>query len=136
MSSFNKFNDFVNQLAEKTHNLNADDIRVYLSNAAPSPSNTVKANIAEITAEHGYAAGGPSVTPVWTCPSGVGTLAGTNPVVTASGGTVGPFRYVIFYNNTPAGKNLIGWWDYGSSITLADTETFTLQFGANILTIT
>ena len=62
--------------------------------------------------------------------TGTTTVSGTQVVFTATAGGIGPFRYVILYNDTatsPADA-LIGWWDYASSITLADTETFTVKF--------
>jgi hypothetical protein len=70
--------------------------------------------------------------------SGTAKLTGNNVVFTASGGTIGPFRYVVLYNSTPANGNLIGWWDYGSGLTLNAGDTFTVQFDAvnGILTIT
>jgi len=66
---------------------------------------------------------------------GTYTLALTDLVLTASGGSVGPFRYVILYNDTAANDELIGWWDYGSEVTLADGETFTCDFAASTITL-
>lgn len=143
MASFNKFEDFAEQLGKGVHQLHAagHTLKVYLSNATPSASaDAVKADLAEITmtneATHG--AGGGDIANDYTESSGTGTLTGTDVVFTASGGTVGPFRYVVLYNDTPTSPAdpLIGWWDYGSSITLADGETFTVDFGASILTVT
>lgn len=137
MAAFNKFNCFVGDLGLKVHNLNTDAIKIYLTNATPSASNTIKANVAEITNEHGYTAP-VTVTPGYSQASGVGSLTGVDIVITAAGGTVGPFRYVILYNDTPTSPvdPLIGYYDYGSSITLNDGETFTVDFGATILTLT
>jgi hypothetical protein len=133
MATFNKFNAFVQDLGEELHNLPAADdvLKVYLSNELPLITDTVKTDIAEITAENGYPSGGTDIQNDWVG----GVLTGTDVIFTASGGSFGPFRYVILYNDTSATKPLIGWWDYESSISVTDPETFTVDFGANILTI-
>lgn len=139
MATFVKFEAFTEHLAEKVHDLNADTLKVYLSNAAPSTSgDAVKADLAEITAENGYSAGGADVQNATSRAGGVTSITGTDVVITASGGTVGPFRYAVLYNDTPTSPAdpLIGYWDYGSEVTLQDTETFTVDFGAAILTVT
>lgn len=138
MATFNKFNSFVEDVAEKVHNLGADTLKVMLTNSAPSASNTVKANLTEISAGNGYTAGGSAVTITGSSQtSGTYSLVGTDLVFTASGGTIGPFRYAVLYNDTPTSPAdpLIGWWDYGSSLTLASGETFTVDFGSSILTL-
>lgn len=135
MAAFNKFQDFVEQLGLKEHNLSTDVLKIYLSNEAPLAADTVKADIAEIAAGNGYTAGGDDTQNVWSETSGTASCVGTDVVVTATGGTVGPFRYVILYNDTNASKRLIGYWDYGSSITLNDTETFTTDFGSSMFTL-
>jgi hypothetical protein len=136
MASFNKFQDFVEQLGKGTHQLHAagHTIKVYLSNEAPVNTDTQKADIADISAEHGYS-GPVDIQNDYTETGGTGTMTGVDVEWTASGGTVGPFRYVILYNDTAADDPLVGWWDYGSSITLQDGEKFKVDFGASVLTI-
>ena len=132
MASFNKFQIFVQNLANGVHNLGTDALKIALTNTAPSATNTVFSNITEIAAGNGYTAGGATVTvSSSTETSGTYSLIGSaaNPTWTASG-TVGPFRYVVLYDNTPVNKNLIGYWDYGSNLTLASGNTFTVAFDA------
>ena len=138
MATYNKFETFVGDLGEGVHDLRSagDTVKVYLSNATPNASgDSVKADLAEISPGNGYTAGGDDIQNGWTETGGVGTLTGTDVVMTAAGGSIGPFRYVVIYNETATGDPLIGWWDYGSSITLNDGETFTIDFGASILTV-
>lgn len=140
MATFNKFNSFVEDLAEKVHNLGSDTLKVALTNTAPVNTNTVLANITQITGANGYTTGGTAATISSSAQtSGTYKLVLADVVFTAAGGSVGPFRYAVLYNDTPTSPAdpLIAWWDYGSSITLADTETFTVDFdGTNgVLTI-
>lgn len=142
MVAFNKFNQFVEDLGQKVHNLGTggDTLKLLLTNTAPVATNSVKADLTEITAQNGYSAGGPTVASTdFQQTSGTAKLTGTDNVITASGGTIGPFRYVVLYNDTPTSPAdpLIGWWDYGSAITLQDGETFTTDFdgSAGILTV-
>ena len=90
---------------------------------------------AQITAQSGYSAGGAGVPNTYSQTTGTGTLAGTDIVWTASVGSFGPFRYAVLYNDGATAKNLIGWWDYASSITVQVGETFTVDFGSSILTL-
>lgn len=136
MATYTKFNDFVEQLGLKTHNLSTDTLKVMLTNSAPVATNTVKTDITEISAGNGYTAGGDDITNTWSESSGTATLGATDVTFTASGGTIGPFRYAVIYNDTATSDNLVCWFDYGSSITLADTETFTVDFGASLATLT
>ena len=128
MATFNKFNGFVADLANKVHNLGADTLKIMLSNTAPSAVNLVKADITEISAGNGYSAGGLAVGSVTSSQSG-GTyklVASADPPLTATG-SVGPFQYAVLYNATPASGNLIGWWDRGSGVTLANGDSFTVD---------
>ena len=140
MATFNKFQAFVENVAEKVHNLGADTLKVMLTNTLPVNTNTVLANLTEITAGNGYTAGGTAATITSSAQtSGTYKLVLADVVFTASGGTIGPFRYAVLYNDTPTSPAdpLIGWYDYGSSITLASGETFTVDFDATngVLTI-
>ncbi len=130
MASFNKFNSFVGALAEKKHDLGADTLKVLLTNTAPVATNSVKADLTEISAGNGYTAGGNTAAVTSSAQtSGTYKLVLGDPATwTASGGSIGPFRYAVLYNDTAASDELIGWWDYGSSITLATGESFAVDF--------
>jgi hypothetical protein len=129
MASFNKFNAFVEDVAEKVHNQQSDTHKVMLTNTAPVATNAVKADITEISAGNGYTAGGTQATLVSSSQSsGSYTLKLNNVTFTASAGSIGPFRYCVLYNSTPASGNLIGWYDYGAALTITASNSFQVQF--------
>jgi hypothetical protein len=138
MADFVKFQDFAEQLGKGVHQLHAaaHTLKVYLTNNTPNPAtHAVKADLAGITEQNGYAAA--DIQNDYTESGGVGTLTGVDVVWTAAGGAVGPFRYAVIFNDTPTSPAdpLIGYWDYGSSISIQAGESFTVDFGASILTI-
>ena len=137
MASFTKFQQFAYDLCLKVHNLGSDTINCGLSNTAPTAaSNKVWADITEISAGNGYSAGGASAGVTNTQSGGTFTLTGTAIVWTASGGSIGPFRYVVIYNTStsPNTKPLIGYWDYGSALTLNTGDSFTVEFNGSATT--
>jgi hypothetical protein len=140
MAAFFKFHQFIEALAKKEHNLDTDTLKVYLTNVAPDAAlDSVKADLAEIGAGGGYAAGGIAVTSQDAEQvAGVLKLVGDDVTFVAAGGSIGPFRYAVLYNDTHATDGLIGAWDYGSAITLSDGESLKVDFdGANgVLQIT
>lgn len=136
-STFTTFDDLSEQIGKGVHNFASHTFKVALTNSAPSASNTILSDITQISASGGYTAGaggGYTLSGVsYSESSGTATLTHTDLVITASGGSVGPFRYIVYYNDTatsPADA-LVGWLDYGSALTLADTETLTLDIGAS-----
>lgn len=140
MATYNKFHQFVEDVAHKAHDLETDTLKVMLTNTAPVATNSVKANLTEISAGNGYTAGGTQASQDSSGQtSGEYKLVLGDVVFTASGGTIGPFRYAVLYNDTPTSPAdpLIAWWDYGSSITLQDGESFTADMSdsTGVLTI-
>lgn len=146
MATFNKLNGFVEHLAEKVHNLGSDQLVIALSNTAPGSESTpptgstaacILANVTQISYTNLSTRNITTSTSAQS--SGTYKLVLTDLVLTASGGSVGPFRYVYIYNDTPTSPAdaLIGYYDYGSSITLQDGETLTIDFdGTNgVLTL-
>jgi len=140
MASYNKFNFFVQDLCEGLHNFKTSGggtYKILLTNSAPNSSTWhVLADVTgELTTTGGYTAGGATITL-----SSESQTSGTEKVVvsagsptwTGSGGGMGPFRYVVFYRSDSTNKELVCWFDYGSSISLNATDTFTVTFdGSN-----
>lgn len=138
MAAAVKFQDFVEQMARGIHDWDNHTFKVFLTNSTPNAaSNTVKADLTEVSAGNGYTAGGNATTITVSETGGTATVAGTSPATwTASGGTIGPFRYAVLYNDSATNDNLVCYWDYGASVTLNAGETFTAAFGSSIFTMT
>lgn len=137
MAVFNKFNAFVENIAEKVHNLGADTLTIALTNTAPTSANAILTDITQIAYTNLSAR--VITTSASAQTGGTYKLTLADLTLTSTGGATGPFRYVVIYNDTPASPldPLIGWYDYGSSITLADGESIVIDFdGTNgVLTI-
>lgn len=144
-STFTFFHDFSEQVLRGVHSFPSHTYKAALTNTAPTAAtNTILSDITQISTGGGYtsgAGGGYTLDGLTlTQSSNVTKLEITDEVITASGASVGPFRYVVIYNDTatsPADA-LVGFLDYGSALTLADTESLTLDFNATtgVLTVT
>jgi hypothetical protein len=133
MATYSKFNQFVEYMAEQVVNLGSDTLKVALTNTQPSVGNTILANITQIANGNGYTTGGTAATQSSSAQSsGTYKLVVADVVFTAATGDIGPFRYAVLYDDTPSSPAdpLIAWWDYGAPITVADGETFTVDFSA------
>ena len=134
MASFNKFYSFVEALCEKKHDLSTDVIKVALCDATHAPvatNGTLSALTTVSTANLD------DTTPTVTSSSqtsGTYSLVLADLTMTASA-DVGPFRYVVLYDDTATNKELICWYDYGSEITLHSGESLTLDFGTSLFTL-
>lgn len=137
MATYTKFQDFVEQVLKAVHDLDGTHtLRVALTNTAPTNTDTsflTGSLHPPPAATNGYTAGGNTLSPTLSETSGTAKLVLADSTFTAAGGSLGPFRYVIIYNDTPTSPAdaLIAYYDYGSSITLADGETFTVDFDAS-----
>ena len=134
MASFNKFNCFVADVSHALHDMmtgTSQVYKVYLTNTAPTASNTVYNTPADLSAANGYTAGGyPSEpSPARKARARFKFSGSTDPAWTAAGGSIGPFQFAVLYNATSATQPLIGWWDYGTAITLTNGNTFTVSLG-------
>jgi hypothetical protein len=128
MASFVKFHAFVEHLAEGVHNLGSNQLVIALTNTAPTvATDDTLSDLTQIT--YTNLSSRNVTTSASAQSSGTYKLTLTDLVLTASG-AVGPFRYVVLYNDTPTSPAdpLIAYWDYGSSISLANGETFTVDF--------
>jgi hypothetical protein len=137
--SYNKFNSFAEAIAEKVHNLGSDQLKVALTNTAPSATNTVYANLTSPVATTNLSGATPFniTTTTSSQTSGVYKLVLTDLVLTATG-TVVDWRYIVLYNDTATNKELIGYYDYGATVSMSAGETTTLDFDAStgVITIT
>lgn len=129
MATFNKFYSFGKALGDKIHNLNTDQLMVALCASANAPvaTNAVLADLTQISYTNLSTRN--ITTTSWTQSLGTAKLLLVNLVLTTSG-TVATFRYVAIYNNTATNKELIGWVDYGTDISLFVNNTVTINFDA------
>jgi hypothetical protein len=138
MATFNKFQSFVEALAEKTHNLGSDTLTVALTNSAPLATNTQLSNITQISytnIQNGTTTGR-NLTGVTSAQTSGSYKLDANDLVLTATGTVPTFRYVVLYNATATNSELIGWYDYGAAVDLLNGETFTITWdAAGILTL-
>ena len=133
MATFTKFEPFTEALAEKKHNLGSDTLTIALTNTAPDAADAILTDITQIS----YTNCSSRVVTVSSSSQTSGTykLVCADLTLTASGGSVGPFRYIVLYNDTATNDDLIAYWDYGSSVTMSDGETFLVDFGATAFTL-
>jgi hypothetical protein len=141
MATFNKFQQFVEDLSKGVHNFTSDatcTVTVALCAAANAPvaTNSVLLDLTVISYTNLSSRVVTGITAEQT--SGTVHFTATDLVLTASGGAVATFRYVVLYNDDPTSPAdpLIGWYDYGSNVTLADGETFTIDFTSDFATLT
>ena len=132
MAAYVKFQDFSEQLVRGVHDWDAHTFKIALTNTAPTATQTTW-NLTDHpapVAANGYTAGGTATTIAVSETTGTTTVTGTQVVFTATAGGIGPFRYAVLYNDsaTSPADAAVAWWDYASSITISDTETFTVKF--------
>ncbi len=132
MGALNKFNDYVEQESKAVHNWAAHTFKVALTNTAPVAANTVLTDIVQIAAAGGYLAGGYTLDSViLTEAGGIAKVWIADEVITATGGSIGPFKYAVVYNDsaTSPADAMFGWYEYaGAALTLLDTESITIDF--------
>lgn len=141
MATYTKYNRFVENLCNKLIDAfgTTDTWRAVIHTDAPVPTtDNALSDLTEIAGSNGYTTGGEDITFNSTITTGTVTATAVDVVWTASGGNLGASttgRYVSYYDDTSAGNNLAASWDYGSTVTVATGETFTLDFGASLWTL-
>ncbi len=133
--AFTKTNKFVLNLGNKVFNLGSDALKIALTNTIPTVSTANQlSDISEIS--YTNLSTRALTTTSYTQTSGTAKLIIVDLVLTATG-AVGPFQYIVLYDDTATNKELIGFYDYGSAVTLGNGDTFTIDFdgSAGVLTI-
>jgi hypothetical protein len=131
-STWNKFDDFSEQLIRGVHDFDANTFKVALVKNTDTPvaTDTVLADITQVDNGNGYTTGGVTTTITIEVSGATTTVKGTQVQWTGSSTGFGPFRYAVLYNDSTTSPTdaLIAWFDYGSEITVGSGETFTLKF--------
>jgi hypothetical protein len=130
MATYNKFNDFTEQLNRGSHNFGSNVYKVMLTNTLPLAANAAKADITEIAPGSGYTTGGNTTTITIAEAGGTTTITGTAVPFNATG-AMAQFRYAVLYNattTTPVNNPLVAWWDNGSAVNLQNGDSFTVKF--------
>jgi hypothetical protein len=138
--AFVQYEQFTNDLCDKVHDLigTDDTLKIALTNTAPTvATDAVLADISEIAAGFGYSAGGADVQNNGTESGGTVTVTAVNLTFLAAGGAIAQWRYMVLYNDTPSSpaNPLIGYWDHGVAVDLANGESFDIVFGASVLVV-
>jgi hypothetical protein len=136
MPTFTFFHEFKNNLGNGAIDLDSHTFKAVLSNTAPTAATDDElADITQIANGSGYTTGGVTLTSVTWLETGAGLgvwrFTAADFSWTASGGTIGPFRYVVIYDDTSTGDKLVGYLDYGTSISVTDGNGFAADIGAN-----
>lgn len=132
MATFAKFQPFVENLAEKVFNLGSDTLKVALTNSAPNATDGTLSQITQISGSFGYSTGGTAASISSSAQSsGTYKLVLGDVTFTASGGSIGPLRYAVLYDDTASNDELIGYWDYGTNLTITDGNSLLVDFSAS-----
>ena len=139
MATYNKFQNWVEEMADGNVNCSSDSFVVALTATANAPvaTNTALANLTEIA--YTNLSSRSLTTSTHAESGGTFTLLFADLVLSASGGSVAAFQYVVIYDDTPTTPTadpLMCWYDYGSSLTLADGESLTIDFTTSTWTLT
>jgi hypothetical protein len=134
MAALTKFAEWIGY-ATKAANVGSDTFTIALTNVAPTAA--TDAVIADLT-QISYANLSSRVLTTTSSAVTTGTLnlILADLTLTASGGSVAAWRYVVIYDETVAGDPLVAFADRGSSVTLADGESVLLDFVGSALTFT
>lgn len=130
---------FTLDLGSKVHNLTSDTLYVAFTDTAPTTATHLYSDIVSPLATTNIVGGATSLaipSTTWTQSTGTATLGAGTLTITSQTGNFGAFRYVVVYNNTASSKNVIGFYDYGSEVTLngVNGDQFSMTFASGILT--
>lgn len=137
MPALIKFNTFPRDVLQGIHDFSSHTFKMMLTNVAPTAANATVGDLTEISPGNGYAAGGPAVTVALTLSGGTAKVTATDKTILAAGGSIATFRYGVLYNDSSTGDRLVGYYDRGGPITLADGDSFVFDFdgAAGIITL-
>lgn len=132
MAVYNKFNNGVKHLIDGKISFSTDTFKVLLTNTAPIATNNLYGDISatQVANGAGYTTGGATLAITTSVATATAKATISSDITFTASGSMGPFRYIVIYDDTPVSplKPLWCWYDYGSAVTLAATETFTLDF--------
>ena len=136
MGTFTEPDCLSEDIANKVHDFNSDTFRLALTNSAPVLSTTfLLSNVTQIANGNGYTTAadgaGMGATLTFSRTGQVTSVTMSNSPAWTATGVVGPFRYIVWWNDTPTSplNPVIGWLDHGSPVTMASTDTYTVPTG-------
>ena len=130
MTTLTKFEKFSENLGKGVFNLSTDQLKIALTNTAPNAAtDSVYTDIVSPIAGTNLSGATPFnvTTTSFAQTGGTAKLVLADLTLTATG-SVGPFQYVVLYSDTASNKELIGYYDYGSAVTLSTNDTFKVDW--------